>query len=203
MLGDYLPSVILASQSQGRREILEREGVRVTVLPTLMHEMTKETDAGMVTEDLAMQKLRFFLRAHPSPPLPVIAGDTIIGFEGKLVGKAKDEEEARAQLRAFSGKRQTVASSFALYYQGKAYHGRDEAYVWFKDLSEDDIAAYLATGEWRGAAGSYRIQKGAHPLILRVEGSMDTVIGLPTEKILAIMASIAPVSGAKFPSLRG
>lgn len=184
-----LPRVILASQSVARKWLLEKEGIQVTVMPTGIDEKSDERDPARHVEDLARQKMAWVLSHHPDPPLPVICCDTMIFFEGKLIGKAKSRSEAKTMLEAFSGRKQVIASGYALYLHGKVHVGSDLAYVRFKHLSERDIEAYLDTGEWEGAAGAYRIQWKGKELVSETQGSASTMLGLPQEKIFAILKS--------------
>lgn len=182
-----LPEVILASGSVARRWLLERQGVVVHQAPTGIDERSGQAVPERHVEDLAVQKLTAYLAGHPDPPCPVLACDTMIWFEGRLIGKPADEAEARAMLRSFSGKPQMVTTGYALFLRGRTFHGSDDATVWFRRLSDEDIASYLATGEWRGAAGAYRIQWQGKKLVERTEGSLSTILGLPSERIYAIL----------------
>ena len=184
---EMMPEVILASQSIARKWLLEQEGIKVHVMPTGIDEHSDKKDPASHVEDLAMQKMARFLEEHPHPLLPVICCDTMIFFEGDLIGKAHSKEEARAMLHRFSAKKQTIACGFAFFWKGKVHHGSDLASVQFKKLSDAVIEDYLATGEWVGAAGAYRIQWKGKALVSSTIGSDSTMLGLPQEKIFAII----------------
>lgn len=184
---EMMPEVILASQSVARKWLLENEGIKVHAMPTGIDEFSDKKDPEGHVEDLAMQKMGRFLDEHPHPALPVICCDTMIFFEGELIGKARSIEEARAMLRRFSGRKQVIACGYAFYWHGRVFHGSDTANVRFKVLSDKDIEEYLATGEWKGAAGAYRIQWKGKSLVESTEGSEATMLGLPQEKIFAII----------------
>ena len=186
---EMMTEVILASQSVARKWLLENEGIKVHVMPTGIDEHSDKKDPLGHVEDLAMQKMDRFLKEHPRPSLPVICCDTMIVFEGELIGKAHSIGEARAMLRRFSGREQVIACGYAFFWQGRVYHGSDIAHVRFKALSDKDIDAYLATGEWEGAAGAYRIQWKGKSLVESTEGSEATMLGLPQEKIFAIIGA--------------
>ncbi|MDD7201670.1 MAG: Maf family nucleotide pyrophosphatase [Sphaerochaetaceae bacterium] len=186
---EMMPEVILASQSVARKWLLEQEGIKVHVMPTGIDEHSDKRDPGEHVEDLAMQKMGRFLEEHPHPALPVICCDTMIFFEGELIGKAHSVNEARAMLHRFSGRKQIIACGYAFYWNSRIYHGSDIANVRFKVLSDKEIDAYLSTGEWEGAAGAYRIQWKGKSLVESTEGSEATMLGLPQEKIFAIIGS--------------
>ncbi len=184
---ELMPEVILASESVARKWLLEKEGIKVHVMPTGIEESSEKEDPFLYVEDLAMQKMASFLKQHPSPTLPVICCDTMIFFQGELIGKPRDIQEARAMLLRFSGKSQEIACGFALYWEGKTFHGSDAAQVRFKQLSDQEIDSYLENGEWKGAAGAYRIQWEGKKLVESTTGSDATMLGLPQEKIFSII----------------
>ena len=183
-----LPSLILASGSVARRSLLESIGVQVTVHTTGCDETHSETDPAKVTELLAKRKLAAFREVHPSYEIPVLSCDTLISFKGSLIGKPKNKEEAFFQLSQFDGQKHEVHSGWALWYQDTLYSGTDLAVVFFKTLGAERIISYLETEEWKGAAGSYRIQGAGRSLVERIDGDEATVIGLPLLQISEILA---------------
>jgi len=184
-----LPSLILASGSVARKALLESLGVQVRVHATGSDETHSETDPAKVTELLAKRKLATFREVHPSYEIPVLSCDTMISFQGSLIGKPKDRGEAFAQLSQFDGRKHEVHSGWALWYQDHLYSGTDLAVVCFKRLGEERIRSYLETGEWRGAAGSYRLQGAGRDLVERIDGDEATVIGLPLLQISEILGA--------------
>ena len=119
----------------------------------------------------------------------IIAADTLVVFQGKPIGKPADIDEARAFLRALSGKSHTVISGVAFLDRttGRLYSDSDVSEVHFRILTEKEIEDYLETGEWQGAAGAYRIQHKGGKLVERIHGSFSNVIGLPLSKLFNIM----------------
>lgn len=191
-LAELLPKLTLASQSVARKALLQSLGIEVTTYATHCDESHQESDPAKAVALLSERKLQAFLSVHPNASDPVLCCDTLIAFEGELIGKPIDQEEARAQLSSFSGKAQEVHSGWALWYEGRQYGGSDKALVWFKPLDEFVIESYLQTGEWKGAAGSYRIQGEGRALVDHIEGDEATVIGLPLLQISEIL--ISPLS---------
>lgn len=188
-LANLLPKITLASQSVARKALLLSLGIEVTTYATHCDESHQEADPARAVALLSERKLDAFLAVHPDTSDPVLCCDTLIAFGGELIGKPSDCNEARNQLASFSGKAQEVHSGWALWYQGRKYGGSDKALVWFKSLDAHLIEKYLETGEWKGAAGSYRIQGEGRALIDHIEGDEATVIGLPLLQISEILTS--------------
>ncbi|MGE4584079.1 MAG: Maf family protein [Sphaerochaeta sp.] len=183
-----LPKVVLASQSIARKALLEREGVEVIVRPTNCDESHALLDPAKTVAMLAYRKLMAYRSVHGHYELPVLCCDTLISFESALIGKPRDRLHAYAQLASFSGKTQEVHSGWALWFDDKVYSSADKALVVFKPLGKFVIESYLDTGEWEGAAGSYRIQGEGRNLVDHIEGDEATVVGLPLRQLLEKLA---------------
>ena len=185
-----MDTVILASQSKGRRELLENEGLPIITLPADIDETIPWVNPEKEITTLAEKKALACHRQHPERPEKwIIAADTLVVFQGKPIGKPADIAEARAFLEELSGKVHTVISGVAFLDRttGSLYSASDVSEVYFKTLSDKEIEDYLATGEWRGAAGAYRIQHMGGHLVERTAGSFSNVIGLPLSKLFNIM----------------
>ncbi len=118
----------------------------------------------------------------------VLAADTVVAAGRRILPKAESEAEARASLSLLSGRRHRVHSAVTLVdAEGKARHRLSTSIVAFKRLSEEEIAAYLAGGEWRGKAGGYAIQGRAEALVRMVSGSHSGVVGLPLFETRALL----------------
>lgn len=180
------PSVILASSSPNRKALLEAGGTKVEVfIPE-----ADETKQGATPEEAVMNIASRKIDAYISSPVfskekTAIAADTLVFINNHLLGKPENKERAREILSELSGHEQIVISAAGLYLPGK---GKvliiDEASVFFRSLTSDEIDAYISTGEWEGAAGGYRLQKTGYTLIDRIEGDWTTVVGLPLKRIL-------------------
>ena len=185
-----MDTVILASQSKGRRELLEKEGIPIITLPADIDEAIPWINPEAEIKGLAEKKALACHAQHPEHPEKwIIAADTLVVFHGKPIGKPADIDEARAFLKLLSGKVHTVISGVAFLDRttGRLYSASDVSEVHFKTLSDRDIEDYLATSEWQGAAGAYRIQHKGGRLVERIEGSFSNVIGLPLSKLFNIM----------------
>ena len=185
-----MESIILASQSKGRRELLENEGLPIICLPADIDETIPWVDPEKEITTLAEKKALACHTQHPERPEKwIIAADTMVVFEGKPIGKPADLAEAKAFLKALSGTVHTVISGVAFLNRttGKLYSASDVSEVHFKPLSDKEIEDYLSTGEWQGAAGAYRIQHKGAALVERTVGSFSNIIGLPLNKLFNIM----------------
>ncbi len=120
----------------------------------------------------------------------VLAGDTVVAAGRRILPKAEDEATASDCLRLLSGRRHRVLSAIALRMpDGSVKERISETVVIFKRLSEEEISAYLASGEWDGKAGGYAIQGSAEGLIRRIDGSHSGVVGLPLYETRTLLKS--------------
>ena len=118
----------------------------------------------------------------------VLAGDTVVAAGRRILPKAEDESTARKCLELLSGRRHRVLSAIALRApDGTIREKLSETVVRFKRLSEDELSAYLASGEWHGKAGGYAIQGAAEGLIAWIQGSHSGVVGLPLYETRALL----------------
>jgi len=120
----------------------------------------------------------------------IITCDTMVVFNQTPIGKPKDEEMALSFIQSFSGKEQKVVTGFSLCIPHFGFiSGCDTATLCFKDIDESTAQSYIQTGEWKGAAGGYRIQKEGGKLIRQTIGDFNTVVGLPISLISALISS--------------
>ncbi|MEB8388661.1 Maf family protein [Rhodobacteraceae bacterium KMM 6894] len=123
----------------------------------------------------------------------VLSADTTVALGRRILGKPESEAEAEAFLRALSGRRHNVITAVAVRRGARMWQRDVLTKVRMKSLSESEIAAYLATGDWRGKAGGYGIQGPAGALIPWISGSFTAVVGLP----LAETANLLTAAGWK------
>jgi septum formation protein len=179
-------TLVLASSSPQRRAILERLGVEFVVRPSSANELDRG-DPGAIPLENALAKAR--LAYSPGENETVLGCDTVVSLAGVIYGKPPDEHAARETLRALSGERHEVVSGLALLGPGAGEHPLTtvaRTAVTFRELGEDQLEWYLATGEWRGRAGGYAIQGAGAALVRRVEGDYENVVGLPLAALLDI-----------------
>ena len=182
------PSLILASASPRRRELLARLGVTPSAIaPADIDETPHKAE---LPRDYAKRMAREKAEAAASDDFHVLAGDTVVAVGRRILPKAEDEATARACLKLMSGRRHRVLSAIALRYPDGTIRERlSETSVKFKRLTDEEIAAYLASGEWEGKAGGYAIQGSAEGLISWIEGSHSGVVGLPLYEARILLKS--------------
>jgi septum formation protein len=119
----------------------------------------------------------------------VLGADTVVVLDGAILGKPADEPEARAYLRRLNGRTHEVVGAIALAEDGEVVASAVETTrVTFRRRTDEEIEAYLATGEWVGRAGGYAIQEtGGTVLVERVEGDYLNVVGLPLDRLKALL----------------
>lgn len=178
--------VVLASASPRRSELLHTILPRFRVIPAAGEE---RADLSLPPEEIVKSLARAKARevASAEKDALVIGADTIVYFEGKVLGKPKDEEDAARMLRALSGRGHEVYTGYCLFSAGKEICGAVCSRVLFRDLNEEYIRRYVAGGSPLDKAGSYGIQDEDGP-VLSFGGSYTNIIGLPVEEIGARLA---------------
>jgi len=172
--------LILASASPRRLELLARLGVTPdSVIPAEIDETPHKAEIpDLYACRMAAEKAA--AAAAAAPGCLVLAADTVVAAGRRILPKTEDEAEARAALSLLSGRRHRVHSAVAVTdAQGRTRTRLSTSLVAFKRLSSEEIAAYLAGGEWRGKAGGYAIQGRAEALMRMLSGSHSGVMGLP------------------------
>ncbi|MCL1843715.1 MAG: Maf family protein [Defluviitaleaceae bacterium] len=182
------PKIILASGSPRRKEILRLAGIPCQIIVSDADE-TAFGDPGDQVQKLALRKARAVfdvVQKEANPPI-IIAADTLVfvndGIRGKVLGKPRDELEAFDMLKTLQGRLHMVYTGVALL-QGEYEHVFvDAARVYFRALSDEEILAYIATGEPFDKAGGYGVQERGAVLVDRIDGDFYTVMGLPISKV--------------------
>lgn len=179
--------VILASSSPNRKKLLEDAGVDVSVFIPEADESRIGDTPEEIVRSIARRKMEAYLSSNEyRDDIPAIAADTLVLIDEELLGKPSDKADAYAMLGNLSGRRQRVISAAGIKLPGKeAAVIVDTADVVFRTLSDAEIMAYIATGEWEGAAGGYRLQKTGYTLVDRIYGDWTTVVGLPLKSIIS------------------
>ncbi len=179
-------SLILASASPRRRELLVRLGIAPDgIVPADIDESPLKSE---IPANYAVRMAREKAEASSGTGTFVLAGDTVVACGRRILPKAEDEATARACLKLLSGRRHQVHSAIALRAPDGTLRERlSTTIVRFKRLSESEIAAYLASGEWEGKAGGYAIQGAAEGLVAWISGSHSGVVGLPLFETRALL----------------
>ncbi len=174
------PSLILASHSPRRRELLRQIGIPFSVAPSNVDEgINPGEEAEAYATRVAREKAR--IAAARMRAGIVIAADTIVVLEDEILGKPADSRDAVRMLEKLSGRVHRVITALVL---KDAVTGRELVRsaitrVWFRKLSQDDISSYVASGEPLDKAGAYGIQDRGALLVDRIEGCYFNVVGLP------------------------
>jgi septum formation protein len=173
-------SVVLASGSPQRSEILRKLGVEFDVVVSGVEEL-----AGGDPELEVLENARMKARAVERADV-VIACDTDVVLDGKALGKPADAAESRRYLDRMSGRDHTVLSGLVVLVDGEERSGLERTKVLFRQLSEAEKERYVAFGEWQGRSGGYAIQTLGSTLVERIEGSVSNVVGLPVGLLFAL-----------------
>ncbi|MFO7983909.1 MAG: Maf family nucleotide pyrophosphatase [Desulfuromonadales bacterium] len=174
--------IVLASASPRRSELLASVGLRFAVVPSRAPEdiLTGETAVAHVKR-LSLDKACEVAKRSEVPGRWFIGSDTVVVRDGDILGKPSGSDDAARMLRSLAGRSHTVVSGFAI------VDRRDETRiseavqttVRFRELTEAEIAGYIATGEPFGKAGAYAIQGIGAFMVRSIEGSYTSVVGLP------------------------
>lgn len=119
--------------------------------------------------------------------VPIVAADTVVVLDEDILGKPKDEEEARRMLRCLSGREHEVKTGLAVYHKDRVHLHVETTRVYFRKLSASEIDRYVASGEPMDKAGAYGIQGKGALLVSHIEGSYDNVVGLPLARLYEMM----------------
>ena len=183
-------SVILASQSPRRKELLGLFHIPFTVRVADIDETM--TPGGAPYAEVARVSRLKALAVEREPDDLVIAADTIVVCDGRILGKPADEEEARDMLRLLSGRDHQVMTGMTVLRGENAAVITEVTDLHFRELTEGEIDAYVASGEPMDKAGAYGIQGGAALFCSRLEGDYYNVVGLPVCRLAQILKEMAP-----------
>ena len=175
-------SVVLASASPRRRELLQTAGVEFTVKVSDADEhIDPDTPPHEAVMALARQKAQTVAKSCPGDL--VIGADTVVVYDGAILGKPADAADAARMLRMLSGKTHVVYTGVCLLYGKKEETFFEQTQVTFYPLTEQEIEAYVATGEPMDKAGAYGIQGRGCTLVQRICGDYFNVVGLPVAAV--------------------
>lgn len=176
-----MPQIYLASTSPRRRELLAQIGVTFETLSIEVHEQQEETEsAEAYVRRVALDKARAGWSSNERTlEIPLLAADTEVVLEQRVLGKPRDREHALQMLRSLSGRTHEVLSAVALIRGGEESVVVSKSVVHFRQIEGQEMAAYWATGEPADKAGGYAIQGLAALFVSRLEGSFSGVMGLP------------------------
>lgn len=192
MLGH--PKLVLASGSPRRLGLLNQAGIEPdALLPAEVNEIPVKGELPRALANrLARQKadavLAMVRRDEALRGAFIVAADTVVAVGRRILPKAELLDEAAACLRLLSGRNHRVYTSVCVVTPKEAFRQRlVETRVRFKRLSNEEIEAYLASGEWRGKAGGYAVQGLAGAFVVKIVGSYTNVVGLPLYETISLL----------------
>jgi septum formation protein len=196
------PSVYLASKSPRRQELLRQLGIEFTELllreaPGREPDIVEEPREGEAPVEYVKRVTRLKasvgwhrMTRRGLAPKPVLAADTEVALEGKVLGKPKDPRDAIAMLAALSAGTHEVVTAVAVRWDAQLAQAVSSSRVTFRAIAQDEIERYVATGEPFDKAGGYAIQGKAAAFIRHLEGSYSGVMGLPLFETAEILTKI-------------
>jgi septum formation protein len=206
--------LVLASASPRRSELLHSVGLQFDIVPADIDESTLPGEAPSdYVARLSNEKARVVAERVGDGAI-VIAADTTVDVDGRILEKPMDDADARRMLRLLSGRTHLVHTGVSVVGPGGDGAGEDrpggdgagedrsstvvvETAVRFVELTDRAIDWYLATGEHAGKAGAYGIQGAAAAFVERIDGSVTNVIGLPLAETLALLAATVDSAGSR------
>lgn len=181
--------VILASQSPRRRDLLTLIGVPHEVRPADIDETVLPGERPAPhAERLARGKALAI--AGAAPDALTIGSDTIVVVDGDILGKPADQDQARRMLRRLSGREHVVFTAVAVAHGGRVASGVEQVTVRFRALGDDEIDAYVATGEPMDKAGAYGIQGYGATIVEGIDGDYFAVMGLALGRMVKLMGEL-------------
>jgi septum formation protein len=181
-------TIVLASASPRRQELLRNAGIPFTVQPADINEVPLAGESPRdCAERLAREKALAVWQSRPQDY--VLGADTIVVVDDAILGKPRDRDDALRMLRLLSGRTHAVITGVCLVgpVAGKIQITAETTFVTMCEISDDEIRDYIATGEPMDKAGAYAIQGIAARWIPRIEGDYSNVVGLPVALVYAML----------------
>lgn len=175
--------IILASASPRRKEILELADLKFDVMPSDAQEITTKTAPNEVVMELASIKAKDIYKKSEKQSM-IVGADTVVAYQGQILGKPTDEADAKRMLTMLSGQTHEVYTGVCIIEEGKTKTFYEETKVTFYEISDEQIDHYIKTGEPMDKAGSYGIQGKAAVFIKGIEGDYYNVVGFPIARFL-------------------
>ena len=183
-----MKKIILASASPRRRELMEQAGYEFEIQVSHKEETYVSETPAEIVKELALLKAKDIAEQNVQQDLIVIGADTVVAYEGRILGKPKSREEAFEMIRSFQGDKHQVYTGVAILHYGQ--DGREEIInhavktdVYVNAMTEEEIWRYIDSDNVMDKAGSYGIQSGFAIHIEKIEGDYFNVVGLPISYI--------------------
>ena len=210
-------TVVLASASPRRRDLLNEIGIEPIIIPADIDETPKSSESPIAFANRMAKEKAYPIARHVleqripeihkvAHPFAVIAADTVVDLDGQIFGKPVDDDDARRMLRALSGRTHRVHTAVVVVAgTGEAFHDVVTSLVTFVPVTDQLLEWYIATGEPDDKAGAYAIQGQGGILVDKVQGSMSNVVGLPVTETVRLLERagfpLHTLPGSGFPSV--
>ena len=180
--------IILASGSPRRKELLQKLGFNFKTYPSEADESVEEgTPPETAVTELALRKALWVKERVGETESVILAADTLVFLDSRLLGKPADEADAFDMLKRLSGRVHEVYTGIAVLCGDETIVDFEKTRVFFRDMDDSEIHAYIATGDPMDKAGAYGIQEKGGVFVERVEGDYFNVLGLPLCKTYSIL----------------
>ncbi len=188
-------SIILASESARRVDILRTLGISFAIIPPDINESRKKDEPPKEYVLRISYEKAHKVGSH-FPDKWVIAADTVVVYKNRILGKPMNEQEAFSMLKTLSGKWHKVITGFCVLNLTKKIIYRDavETKVFVRDLNDEEIKRYIKTSEPLDKAGSYAVQGRGGYMVKEIKGSYTNVVGLPICEIAEVLLSLGILS---------
>lgn len=178
--------LVLASTSSARRALLDGLGLPFRVVaPEVSEEVVAGTPPQHAVAMLAERKARAVYSRFPRAL--VIGSDQLVALLGQTLGKPEDAKAARAQLGSLRGKTHEIHTGLCVVGAGFVETEVDTAKLTVLPLSDQELDGYVATGEWKGCAGGYRVEARGQAIFQRIEGDRAAIQGLPMQRLTRML----------------
>ena len=195
---DPTHKLVLASASPQRKTILEQLGVTFDTRPTAAPEIESGDVFGVAGENARRKAQAGVDALHDDERATtvVLACDTVVALDGRIYGKPAGEAQALAYLSTLAGRTHDVVGAIAIACpDGRLLERSEVTAVTFSALTDAEIAAYVALGEWRERAGGYAIQGRGAAIVERIDGDYLNVVGLPVQALRRLVHGLVPPFG--------
>ncbi len=178
--------LILASTSAARRELLDALGLPYrAVAPEVEETVPPELAASQAVAMLAERKARAV--AQRLSTALIIGADQLVSLGGRIFGKPENADAAREQLRAMRGRTHDICTGVCVVGPGYFVTEIDIARMTVLPLSDEEVDGYVATNEWQGCAGAYRVEARGQAIFSRIEGDRTAIQGLPMQRVVRLL----------------
>ncbi len=184
------PTIVLASRSARRKDILEKLGLVFVIDPPDIDESPLKNESPIdYVQRISEAKAELVAQRHDQQCI-VIAADTTVELNDEIFGQPRDLDEARLMIQKLSGKTHRVHTAISVRHNREIANAVDTASVTMREVSSELLEWYIGTGESIGKAGAYAVQGHGAALVTDLVGETDTVIGLPVGLLIGMMGNL-------------